>query len=209
MDIGLWLKDWATPLSAIATLAAVIVALGLGVASIVQTQRLQKRERRERLLNEIIEWAEDVSARMSPVDILKNPEWVLGTKLDSEEKFRFLQIYGLLDLVHQYAVSDLYGEYISQIASRVRKDLGKAVHDLIIKIEKHLEVLLDGAEHTVKLEEYSTLIDIFFKGKSELRDGLSEDAKHQLHVFDDRVELNKSATRVIEIATKIKAEGIS
>ena len=39
------------------TLAAVVVALGLGVASIIQTQKLQKKERKGRLLNEIIEWA--------------------------------------------------------------------------------------------------------------------------------------------------------
>jgi len=39
------------------TLGAVIVALGLGVASILHTQRFQKQERRERLLNEIKDWA--------------------------------------------------------------------------------------------------------------------------------------------------------
>jgi hypothetical protein len=49
---GMEVGDWIT-------LAAVIVALGLGVASILQTQILQKRERRERLLNEIIEWAKE------------------------------------------------------------------------------------------------------------------------------------------------------
>jgi hypothetical protein len=43
------------------TLAAVIVALGIGVASILHTQSLQKRERKERLLNEIVEWASNVA----------------------------------------------------------------------------------------------------------------------------------------------------
>ena len=42
-------------------LVAVIVALGLGVSSLIQTQRLQKRERKERLLNEIIDWATEVA----------------------------------------------------------------------------------------------------------------------------------------------------
>jgi hypothetical protein len=60
MDIGLWLKDWSTPLSAIATLAAVIVALTIGVVSLKQSQIYQKRERKERLLNEIIEWARNI-----------------------------------------------------------------------------------------------------------------------------------------------------
>jgi hypothetical protein len=50
MDTGDWI-----------TLAAVLVALAIGVASILHTQRLQKKERRERLLNEVIEWAIDLT----------------------------------------------------------------------------------------------------------------------------------------------------
>jgi len=46
MDVGDWI-----------TLGAVIVALSIGVASILHTRSLQKKERKERLLNEIIEWA--------------------------------------------------------------------------------------------------------------------------------------------------------
>lgn len=54
------IPDWVT-------LAAVIVALGLGVSSLIQTHLLQKRERKERLLNEIIEWAEDINnASLTP-----------------------------------------------------------------------------------------------------------------------------------------------
>lgn len=36
------------------------MALALGITSLVQTKRLQQRDRKERLLNEIIGWAEDV-----------------------------------------------------------------------------------------------------------------------------------------------------
>jgi hypothetical protein len=49
MEVGDWI-----------TLSAVIVALGIGVASILHTQSLQRKERRERFLNEIIEWSEAV-----------------------------------------------------------------------------------------------------------------------------------------------------
>ena len=44
----------------IASFLVAAIALGLGLSSLIQTQRLQKRERRERLLNEIIEWAESI-----------------------------------------------------------------------------------------------------------------------------------------------------
>ncbi len=48
------------------TLSAVAVALGIGVASILHTRSLQKKERRERLLNEIIEWAEEIHSCNNP-----------------------------------------------------------------------------------------------------------------------------------------------
>ncbi|MFC1937253.1 hypothetical protein ACFLWY_01685 [Chloroflexota bacterium] len=46
-------SDWIT-------LSAVLVALGLGVSSLIQTQILRKIERRERILKEIIEWAQEI-----------------------------------------------------------------------------------------------------------------------------------------------------
>ena len=45
MEVGDWI-----------TLVAVLVALGIGLVSILHTQSLQKKERKERLLNEIVEW---------------------------------------------------------------------------------------------------------------------------------------------------------
>jgi hypothetical protein len=42
------------------TLAAVIVALSLGVGSIIHAQYLWNRERKERYKNEIIKWAKDI-----------------------------------------------------------------------------------------------------------------------------------------------------
>ena len=59
---GMKVGDWIT-------LAAVIVALVIGVASIIQTQMLQKRERKERLLNEIIEWATEIHTASLKTDL--------------------------------------------------------------------------------------------------------------------------------------------
>jgi len=53
---GMKIGDWITVI-------AVIVALGLGVRSIIQTHILQKKERRQILLNEIIEWLRSINKR--------------------------------------------------------------------------------------------------------------------------------------------------
>jgi hypothetical protein len=57
MEVG----DWVT-------LGAVIVALGIGVASILHSRSIQKKERRERLLNEIIEWISEFKRKTVPTD---------------------------------------------------------------------------------------------------------------------------------------------
>ena len=44
-------------ISDVITLAAVVVALAVGVGSLLQTLCIQKKQYKERLLNEIIEWA--------------------------------------------------------------------------------------------------------------------------------------------------------
>ncbi len=55
MEIGDWI-----------TLAAVVVALSIGVASIIQTNKLQKRERKERILSEIVDWVSDFKCKVVP-----------------------------------------------------------------------------------------------------------------------------------------------
>ncbi len=51
---GMNVSDWIT-------LAAVLVALGLGVSSLIQTQSMHKKERQRQALERICDWAEMVS----------------------------------------------------------------------------------------------------------------------------------------------------
>ncbi|MGD1119812.1 MAG: hypothetical protein ABR886_10045 [Dehalococcoidales bacterium] len=81
LDILKWIKDWATPLSAGATLVAVIVALGVGVASIFQTKNIQKRERKERLINEIIDWLYEIhNSSLDPNIDFRNPNFITNAQ---------------------------------------------------------------------------------------------------------------------------------
>ena len=118
----------------------------------------------------------------------------------------FAQMYACMDLSSQYSVVALRAKYTSLIASGIKADLGKAVDHLIDKIEEHVGVLFNGLEHTAKLDEYETLMNIIFREKAELRAGLSEDAKQQIAILDNRKELNESATEVIKLAVEIKLE---
>ena len=61
MEVGAW--DWTLVtvmqlVVAIITFLAVIAALFIGVSSLIQTKRLKHEDIKQRMLNEIIEWAE-------------------------------------------------------------------------------------------------------------------------------------------------------
>ena len=73
MEVGDWI-----------TLAAVMVALGLGVASILHTSSMQKGERRERILNEIIEWA----IQSSECDVIpETSAWISANNTEKQRLF--------------------------------------------------------------------------------------------------------------------------
>lgn len=102
------------------TVIAVIVALAIGVSSFIQTQMLQKRERKERLLNEIIEWATDIQKVSLEIDISPG----VGLSLDGQE----IQAGILL----RYGIPFIRNDYIKAIVSKEFKDeLLQDVEDMI------------------------------------------------------------------------------
>ena len=70
MNVTDWLKEWVVPLSAGTTFLLAIAAF----LAIWQNHSLQKRERKERLLNEIIEWAIDVANLGHEENIISLPD---------------------------------------------------------------------------------------------------------------------------------------
>lgn len=67
IDVTVLTTGW-TIAGVIASSSVAVIALGLGVLSLRQTQRLQKRERKARILNEIITWVLNVKLSMVHAD---------------------------------------------------------------------------------------------------------------------------------------------
>jgi len=117
------------------TLSAVIVALGIGVASIVQTQTLQKRERKERLLSEIIVWADDI--RKSSSENI-DPSKVI---LDSPVMQMATQDY-FIQLRKRYQAFKTKSAYIKEAISKVfGGDLLSSVNRVIQELDNNIELL--------------------------------------------------------------------
>jgi len=100
------------------SLIAVIVALIIGVTSIVQSQKLQHKALIHLLLNDVIDWAKNVSAQAEERERGVNlPAWYERWAILRAEKI------GIVDK-----------------ASRIDKDLKQAVEEGVRKFE-----LMDGA----------------------------------------------------------------
>ncbi len=116
------ISDWIT-------LAAVIVALAIGVTSLLQTQMLQKRERKERLLNEIIEWAIDINKGGWEVIIPIN----LALDEDTSERenlarllFKYQTLYAKSEYIQDIALA--FEENLHPALKRVTRNLKEAIN---------------------------------------------------------------------------------
>jgi hypothetical protein len=188
-----WLKEWSQAISAGIMLLAVFVALGIGVASILHTQSMQKRERRERLLDEIIEWAVD----MTKGELLMEFADVKG--IQGVRKTR-LYLYVTVDkLQFTFRQARTRGLYISRIVSILGTNLQQAVGELRRNLEAHIQALkecmdtIDSPALDSPAQERTLNIAIAAARKTT----------------DSKKLLDKSANKVIEETTKIKIRDFS
>jgi hypothetical protein len=153
------------------TLAAVIVALSLGLSSLIQTHKLQKRERKERLLNEIIKWAEDTI----------NVSFGTTVTIDPALERRVHLLLSTGNTILQYQAIDTRSKYITDIAIV----FGKELHDEVVAFIS-------------TINSVRSTLNKFFK-KVEDEDLKKEKTEYEL-------ELQRRATKLIQLATKIKTE---
>ena len=136
------------------------------------------------MLNEIIEWAIDVSK----CDVALDPAAIVG--IADTEKARFF--VEALTSKERTRITETWGksQYISRIVLSTWQDLQKSVEELI----KALGVLVDILDECSDAVA-SDLIDTF--GRASKKAG------------EHKKKLYKSAEKVIEEATKIKTRDIS
>ena len=171
-------------ISALTTMLLAIAAFW----AIWQNTNIQKNEKRERLLNEIIEWAINV------------------TNWRSESKKIFKEMAGITDskqqqvLTHAHIVEVKEGfvgmggrnQYISSIAEKFTKVLQEAVEKLITDLEAYIEFLDDWQR--VKADEIVRNLD----------------AEYEYYTKADELalQIDESTNKVIEEATKIKTRDV-
>jgi len=137
-------------LLAITTIVLAIVAFG----AIWQNHSLQKRERKERLLNEIIEWAEDVARLNFKIYNFVEAQISKESWIESS----------IGEIVSQFQVVEAKGAYMNSIAissfkedKKLNKDI-KAINKGIRKLVDVSVKRLDGEVTTEAVQKYMNIL---------------------------------------------------
>jgi len=121
------------------TLFAVIVALGIGIASIIHTEIIQKRERKHRLLNEITEWATKiVSWRSENRAVLKE----MATIEEGEVRQSLRLMHAYIAEVRSFftAITGL-NTAISKLSLKFQQGLPEVIQKLISDLKAFTDFL--------------------------------------------------------------------
>jgi len=171
----------------VSSLATVVLAF-VAALTIRQNQNIKRSERRERLLNEIIEWA--VSIEECSRSSMNLP--ALSTLTDPTRVWTFAYAtIGNLDL--SLSRMELRSRYINQVVLIFSKNLQIAVKELTNNLAKHRKLIS---------ESVNTTLDVTTNKLSKFNNAADKVIAHELL-------LGKYVSKVIEEATKIKTRDTS
>lgn len=173
-----FLNEWALAIAPALTFLGIAAALYMSFRSLNQTKEIQEKEKRERLLKEIIEWAIDISkcgVEASFRDIME---------ITNIEANAIPFAAHIAELSLRFKAMSGNNQYISKIASTFGQVLQKVVGELTKEITFHIE-LLNQCTHNA-----------FTESRDESAAKVNE---HKLILY-------QSVNKVIEEAAKIKLE---
>ncbi len=192
LDVNVLTNGW-TIAGIIASFLVAAIALGLGLASIIQTNRLQKRERKERLLNEIIEWATNISRLNSYLLSLTESVRLklTGYSIQCIRQLRF-DLENLRDK----------GKYI-KVTSNVACNKAS---DSVIKLQHELSNIANLLSDYIVRNEIVGDVNDLITTEDEMG---NERDKNKDTVERHRTNIDPLCNSIMEEATKIKTRDIS
>ncbi len=168
---------------------ATIVLAGLTYWNIHSRNAQEKRDRKERLLNEIIEWAINITECGTEKEITPM------SQIEGDEMIRRFVLARATELELSFTRLKGRSQYIQCIVPISEQDLQKIVDNLIKELEVHIDLFTQTRG--------AILYKPGTKENIEARDMMSR------KVRDHKLELDKYANEVIEEATKIKSRDIT
>ncbi len=179
---------------AVSALATLVLALG-AFLTIRQNHLLQKRERRDRLLNEIIEWAIKITKHRFEESLKELLQITDSSGTISYKKSLQFVHADIVEAKEIFASLGIQSQYVSKTAFSFGVELHSAVKDLAGKIDEYVNYL-DNWQNTLfcEIEKQKKDVDIV-RGASKA-DEIGR-------------RMDKSAQKILEEAAKIKTKDIN
>ncbi|MBA7474440.1 hypothetical protein ES707_09793 [subsurface metagenome] len=145
-------SDWITLGAAILVGGGTLFLGIMAWRTIHQTRSIQKAEKRERLLNEIIEWAIDIAKCGKEID--------LSTLLQiPDDKKNIFVPLKMKEMAISLGAMEGRNQYISTIALTFGEDLREAIDILLDSLEEYKELLSTKSEDITDMSEIVEKLD--------------------------------------------------
>ncbi len=173
IDVNVLTTGWIIA-GVIASFLVAVVALGLGVSSFIQTKNLQKKERRERLLNEIIKWAINVGTYMLSRNL---PPFEKHYTKDGTYFGEYLDESTQDIVISEYTKFRMQSVYVAEISKGIPK-----IECLVNNAIKHLRGILR------LLNKYNERCNDIYEKSGELKAALNI-ARNEDRLYNSVVEI--------------------
>jgi len=159
----------------------------------------ENRARKERLLNEIIEWALEVSF---------TSRYVSDVTWDSKASWSEFHLRSGSEITPKLENLRNRGEYIKQVSLTIDKDLGNVIDELIGNIEERRTLFLEEMKFSSPPSEgeMKEALDAFEGRDVKDLENFSPQGKNAIALGMNNWILNRNSYKVIEKATEIKTD---
>ena len=177
MEVGDWI-----------TLGAVIVALGIGTLSLWQNQRIQKRQYKRQLCNEITQWANDVISNWLNMNVDK--ECTLRQNINENLFWNWRDVSARSESV------EIAAKYFREDICTLVKDIDSLILDIteFIRSARRGEVTLDFPKEIPKKE---------LANKFGFNDNIVHEAEDGRKMIDIKELIHEELGKLYELTCKL------
>ena len=210
--------NWINLIAAILIGGGTLALAFMTWKSIRQTRSIQRAEKKERLLNEIIMWLKELENRIFPShgrimsrEMQEEIEYKEKLGLSLETWQSLMHLDESLTQLNSLESEIKEGEYIKKIASGLNSDLGRLIEVTLGYLNERKNLVLTGAQypHTIsdRNEKEDALITELIEDDTKSLEGLtlSESGRNSVLLGRNAGAIRKSILNAVDKVVEIKA----
>ena len=176
-----------------------------------QNEQRENRDRKDRLLDEIINWLKGLESRIFPLgktskEILEEIDFATKKGISTETERIMMDLDRSTARLHSLATEIKEGEYIGKITSWLDSDLGRLIEITLSHLKQRRQLSLDSSLGPRIGKEENQLITELVKDDTKSLEGLtlSEQGLTSVRLGRNAGAIRKSILNAIDKAIEIK-----